>query len=400
MHLSPLDQLTRLATKKSLFVCGIMSGTSLDAIDVALVDIHGGGKGTSLSVRHFSEVLFPEEIREMILANSVASTSNVSELCVLNGALARLYAEAVQQACAEGGIDIHTIDLIGTHGQTVQHLPMPMTISGRDIRSTLQLGNGSMLAAMLGIPVIWDFRSADLALGGQGAPLVPYVDHLLFHSDEEDRIVLNIGGIANFTWIPAGADDYEVRAFDTGPGNMVIDALVRKFYAKAYDDGGRLAYAGRVNPDLKTWFLSNEYFRQPYPKSAGRELFGERFVENFVEIATEFGVHDPQDIIATAAQCTVFSIIVHINQIVKNGTRYSLYVSGGGVKNRFFMEGLRHGLPNAGIHLSDELGVPTDAKEAVCFAVLANEWVQGNPTSLPNATGSSRRALLGAFSPA
>ncbi len=396
---SPLEILTRLTLSEERLVCGIMSGTSLDAIDVAIVAIRGGGHGTQINVRHFSEVLFPEEIREMILANSVASSSSVSEICVLNSALAQLYAEAVQQACAECGIHLRDIDVIGTHGQTVQHLPEPMVISGRVIRSTLQLGNGSMLAALLGIPVIWDFRSADLALGGQGAPLVPYVDHLLFQSDTEDRIILNIGGIANFTWLPAGCHEDEVCAFDTGPGNMVIDALVRKFYGKAYDDGGRIAMSGTVNPDLKSWFLGNEYFRLPYPKSAGRELFGERFVENYVEIANEFGVRQPQDMIATAAQCTVLSIAAHIHQLVEGSTDYAVYVSGGGVRNGFFMNGLKHSLSDARIVPSDEVGIPSDSKEAVCFAILANEWLQGNPASMPNVTGCQKKVLLGAFSP-
>jgi anhydro-N-acetylmuramic acid kinase len=281
----------------------------------------------------------------------------------------------------------------------VQHLPEPILISGREIRSTLQLGNGSMLAALLGKPVIWDFRSADIALGGQGAPLVPYVDHLLFLSDAEDRVILNIGGIANFTWLPAGCPEHQVCAFDTGPGNMVIDALVRKFYGKAYDEGGRIALSGSVNPDLKSWFLGNEYFRMPYPKSAGRELFGERFVENFVEIAAEFGVHAPQDIVATAAQCTVLSIAAHVRQLVDDERDYALIVSGGGVRNGFFMDGLKHSLPRARIVHTDDMGIPIDSKEAVCFAVLANEWLQGNPTSMPNVTGCHKKMLLGAFSP-
>ena len=394
---SPLDILTRYSTADSHVVCGIMTGTSVDAVDVVIARIRGGGLALDAEILHSHRTLFPEEVRDMIFANSSPSTSSVSDICLLHAVLAEVYADAVHQTCREWGHEISDLDLVGIHGQTLYHIPEPVTVAGYSIRSTFQAGNGSMLARLLGLPVVSDFRSADIAAGGQGAPLVPYVDYLLFRSEEEDRIMLNIGGIANLTCLPAGGGEDEIFASDVGPGYMLVDQLMRKFYGKEFDEGGKIAGSGRINPDLKAWILSHEFFSLPFPKSTGREVFGERFMDNYLELAREFQVSTPEDLVATAAQATVTAISRVIAQLAGEETATGLYVSGGGAFNEFFLTGLRHSLPQCRVRTSDALGVPPDLKEALAFAILAHEWMQGHPANLPAVTGASQRAILGSF---
>jgi anhydro-N-acetylmuramic acid kinase len=398
MPRSPLDILHRLVTKDERLVCGIMSGTSVDAIDVALVRLRGGGAGTACRLVHGSETLFPEDVQQMIFSNAEATRSTVSDVCILHAALAHLYADAVREACAAADIPVAQIDLIGLHGQTIQHIPEPTRVGRHDVRSTLQIGSGPALAALLGVPVVSDFRAADMALGGQGAPLVPYVDYILFRHMEEHRLILNIGGIANLTWLPAGCLEEDVAAFDAGPGNMVVDALMRLYFGREFDDGGRVAQSGLVVPDLLDWMLRHPYFRQAPPKSAGRELFGGAYTAQLVQIAGELGVDAPADIIATAAECTVRSVAAAVRSLAPDNEPLTLYMCGGGAKNLFFRNGLRHSLPSARIAGLGELGVDPDSKEALSFAVLANEWLQGNAANLPRVTGASRPAVLGSFS--
>jgi anhydro-N-acetylmuramic acid kinase len=397
MTRSPLDILQRLVTKNERLVCGVMSGTSVDAVDVALVRLRGGGPGTALHLVHAHETLFPEELQDMIFANSEPSRSTVSDICVLHSALAHLYADAIREACGAAGIALADIDLVGLHGQTIHHMPEPTQAGPYDVRSSLQIGSGPTLAALLGVPVVSDFRAPDLALGGQGAPLVPYVDWLLFRHDTEHRIMLNIGGIANLAWLPACCRDDDVLAFDTGPGNMIVDALMRVLYGREFDDGGRVAQSGRVAPDLLDWMLRHPYFRQPYPKSAGRELFGTAYTQQYLQIARELSVAAPADLVATAAECTVRAIAAGVQSLVPADAPAALYLMGGGAKNLFFRNALRFALPAARVADVQELGINADAKEAVCFAVLANEWLQGNAANLPRVTGARRKILLGSF---
>ena len=387
-----------LATGESRIVCGIMSGTSVDAVDVALLRISGGGRGTSLELLHYSETLYAEEIQQQIFDNMDASTSNIYDICVLDAALAHAYADAVMQACNDAGISLADLALVGMHGQTLHHLPEPVIVGPYSLRSTFQAGSGSMLAALLGVPVVSDFRAADMALGGQGAPLVPYAEYLLFRSTEEDRVLLNIGGISNLTWLPMNCAEHEVTAWDVGPGNMVVDGIMRQFFGREYDEGGEVAATGRVNADLLSWMMSHPFFREKAPKSTGRETFGRNFLATLLQIARDLEVQSAADLVATASECTLRCIIRELSPLLGSGRPCSVYISGGGVKNQFFLNGLRHGLPSASMYDAAALGIPADAKEAVCFAVLANEWVQGNPANLPNVTGSSKRVLLGSFS--
>ena len=395
MTRSPLDILTRAVTKPSRLVCGIMSGTSVDAVDVALARVHGGGTAMRLDPLHFYETLYAEELQHRIFANCETASSNVNDICLLHTAVAEVYADAVRSLCQEHGNDVSEIDVIGMHGQTLRHLPDAIDLAGYAIRSTLQIGSGSTLATLLRVPVVYDFRAGDMALGGQGAPLVPYVDYLFFRSEKEDRVLLNIGGIANLTYLPRGCEARDVIAMDTGPGNMIIDALMRRFYGREFDEDGEVASAGAVNPDLLAWMLTHPFFRQKAPKSTGRESFGGEYLNELLDVARALAVLEVPDVIATVTECTVRGIVLHLRAILPQTAVFRMLVSGGGTKNRFIMKGLQHAFPGAVVEGTSALGVDPAAKEALAFAVLANEWLMGNPTNLPAVTGAARPALLG-----
>lgn len=356
-------------------VAGIMSGTSLDGIDVAVVDI----QGSDVKVLGYRTMPYPDKIRNQIFAVS-NTTTHTAQISRLNFLLADVYAKAVKKC----GVPVSTIQLVGCHGQTVFH----------EQASTLQLGDGSVLAEKLGIPVVSDFRTRDMAAGGRGAPLVPFVDYRLFVDPDIGRIALNIGGIANITTIPAGAEPDEVIAFDTGAGNMVIDQLVaiHTRRRRKYDHGGQLAAKGQVNQSLLKSLLRRAYYRQPPPKTAGREQYGREFVQDLIR--TELPM---LDLIATATALTAATIASGIERFVKHPA-LELIVSGGGVHNRTLMGHLADFLPEMRIRRSDEFGIDSDAKEAIAFAVLAYETWHRRPSNLPSATGARRPVVLGKVS--
>ncbi len=397
MYESPLEVLTRLVTTPERIVAGIMSGTSVDAVDVALVRMHGSGEQLRIDLLDYSETLFAEELQQRIFANMEVSSSNINDICLLHTTLGHIYADAVRQACASAGLDLSNLHLVGMHGQTLRHLPDAMELAGIRVRSTLQVGSAATLATLLGVPVVSDFRSGDIVLGGQGAPLVPRVDWLLFRSEEEHRVLLNIGGIANVTVLPRNCTSWDVVAFDTGPGNMLVDSLMRRFYGREFDEDGCIASSGTVQGDLIGWLMRHPYFSRPYPKSTGRELFGENYLDSYSQLARDLGITSPEDIVATAAECTVRSICGQLAPLLPPGLAFRMFVAGGGSRNRFFMDGLRMNFPHASIDTTESLGVPPEAREALSFAVLANEYLVGNPGNMPSATGAAREALLGSL---
>jgi anhydro-N-acetylmuramic acid kinase len=352
-------------------VAGVMSGTSLDGIDVAIVDV----RGRAVETIGFQSTAYPEAVRSAILAVSNTET-HTARISRLNFELAELYARAVLRATKRWG----PVELIGCHGQTVFH-------EGRS--NTLQLGEPAVLAERTGVPVVSNFRARDIAAGGQGAPLVPYVDYLLFRHTKRARIALNIGGIANITVIPPAATPGEVIAFDTGPGNMVIDALARDFSkgALACDRGGRIAESGQVNGKLLDDLLRDPYYRRKPPKSAGREQFGAEFVARLVRTGLP-----PADLIATATVLTAATIAIGIGE-----TRGDLIVSGGGVHNPQITGHLAAFLPGMSVSTSTDHGIDADAKEAIAFAVLAAQTWRGKPGNLPSATGARRPVVLGSI---
>ena len=347
-----------------------MSGTSLDGIDVAIVEV----LGRRIRTIGFLSTPYSEATRAAILAvsDAVAQTSAISRL---NFQLAELYARAVLRAVRRFG----PVDLIGCHGQTVYH-------EGRS--NTLQLGEPAVLAERTGLPVISNFRARDIAAGGQGAPLVPYVDYLLFRHPKRTRVALNIGGIANITVIPAAAAPEDVVAFDTGPGNMVIDALAREM-GQPYDRGGKIAASGRVDTALLDELLADPYYRRKPPKSAGREQYGAAFVARLKTTGLPL-----RDLIATATVLTAATIAMAI------GNRSAdLIISGGGVHNSQIVAHLAGFLPAVSISTSTDHGIDADAKEAIAFAVLAHETWRRKPSNLPSATGARRAVVLGSITP-
>jgi anhydro-N-acetylmuramic acid kinase len=374
-------------------IIGLMSGTSLDGIDAALVRVGGNGPRTRFKQLAFAEVPFPHGLRRMLLRNSAPDSSRVDEIARLNFLLGVLYAEAARKVAHDAGVPLRRISLIGSHGQTIHHLPRPRLMFGRRICATLQIGDPSVIATRTGIPTVGDFRIADVAAGGQGAPLVPYFDWLVFRSRTLNRLLLNLGGIANVTVLPKNCSPDQVAAFDTGPGNMVVDCLMHEFYGKSFDQGGRTAASGAVSLDLFRRMMRHPYLRRQPPKSTGREQFGDEYVQRLLRSA---GGYDREDIVATASQFTAYAVFDGYRRFVSRRMRADeIIVSGGGARNRFFLDELQRYFTGVKIRRVDEFGVTSDAKEAVCFAILANETLAGNPSNLPAVTGASKRVVLG-----
>ncbi len=383
--------------KKEKLVIGLMSGTSLDGIDAALVKIFNSGKDTKIEMVNFFTMPYPDELVDKLLNISQSCQTTIEEICRLNIVVAEYYLDAIKQLCRRSKVDLARVDLIGSHGQTIQHLPNVESYIGKKIRSTLQIGDPSLLASRTGIVTVANFRNADLALGGQGAPLVPYFDYLIFSSSRLNRILLNIGGIANVTILPKNCRLENVIAFDTGPGNMVIDRLMQILYNQPFDNHGSVAQQGKVSLPLLEKLLAFSYFKKAPPKSTGREEFGDEFVAKVIELGSQIKLPD-YDLIATATELTARSIF---DGISKGASEFALpdqiIVSGGGMFNRSLMTALRKLFDKTEILTSDELGISGEAKEALCFAVLANETISGNPANLPSVTGASRPAILGAI---
>ncbi len=363
-------------------VAGVMSGTSLDGIDVALVDIHKKIKPIA-----FHSVPYPTAVREALLSvsNNITHTATISRLNFLLGAL---YADAIHETCRRTRIPLQSIQLCGLHGQTIFHEGQPVEYLGMQVASTLQIGEAAVVAERTGIQTISNFREPDIAAGGRGAPLVPYVDYLLFRHRRIGRVALNIGGIANITVIPAAANPDEIIAFDTGPGNMIIDALVahKTKGRQRYDRDGRIAHRAHIHTRMLEAMMSDPYFALDPPKSSGREQFGREFASGL--IATGLPI---DDLIATATEFTAQSIA----QAIQFPNMKELIASGGGIHNRQIMRRLRDLLPELALSTTADHGIDPDAKEAIAFAVLAHEFVQGRPANLPSATGARHPAMLG-----
>ena len=378
-------------------IVGLMSGTSLDGVDAVLAEVQGHGTNLSVTQEAFAHTPYPEALRERI-HNAATNDASVQEVARLHVRLAHAYATAVDTVLADAGQDRAALDLVGCHGQTVQHLPDAATYAGESVRASLQLGNPSTLANRIDVPVVGDFRAADLALGGQGAPLVPYFDYACFTDADEPRGLLNLGGIANLTVLPAGASRDAVRAFDTGPANMVLDALARRLFDDPMDRDGTHAAQGTPDHDLLADLLSLDYFHREPPKSTGRADFGPGFVDDLLGAAQSRGLN-AEDTLATATLLSAGSVYqAYARYIRPEQSIERVIVSGGGVHNDTLMRMLADAFAPIPVESIAERGVDPDAKEALCFAVLAHETVHGVPTSLPSVTGAERAAVLGSLS--
>jgi anhydro-N-acetylmuramic acid kinase len=388
---------------RPMIVTGVMSGTSADGINVALVEIaepskpSARGQQPSIRLLGHREFAYSPKLRASILSAMNAESASVADLARLNFLLGELYAESILTAQRKLRAKI---DLVGCHGQTIYHQGDPRPFLGKKIATTWQTGEAAVIAARVGVPVVSDFRPADMAAGGKGAPLVPYLDYLWFRDPRIGRIVQNIGGIANLTAIPAGASADDLLAFDTGPGNMVIDALAQRLFRKPFDRDGGIAASGTVIESALTRLLREPFFQSKPPKTAGREEFGRDFAEQFLRSC---GNAKKQHVLATATALTAASIANAIERFVIAKSRNSLrelILSGGGAKNSTLVGMLAERLAPLGIVLrfSDEFGLPSQAKEAVAFAMLAYETWNRRPSNVPAATGARRPAVLGKIS--
>jgi anhydro-N-acetylmuramic acid kinase len=370
----------------------------MDGVDAALVRISGPAQRPRVKLLAFLTQPYPDFLREALLGIASGRSTDAKELSELNSFLGGFFAVPVVMLCAKCRVAPSRLSVIGSHGQTIYHQGSPVQESpqgqGRDA-CTFQIGEPAVIAALSGVPVVADFRQADMAACGEGAPLVPMVDYLLLRDAREGRVALNIGGIANITVIPAGAKPDDVFGFDTGPGNMVMDAIVRRFTGgkASYDARGRVAARGRVNEAVLASALADPFFPRLPPKSAGREQFGESFVKK------HFLTHRRmrfEDAVRTATELTARTIVDALERFVLARVKtHRLIVSGGGARNEFLMKRLHELLPSLKVVTSDRYGLPVDAKEAIAFAVLADRTMRGLPGNLPRVTGARRQLVLG-----
>ncbi|MGE7881486.1 anhydro-N-acetylmuramic acid kinase AnmK [Bacillus sp. NPDC094077] len=375
-----------------MYIAGIMSGTSLDGIDVALVHIEGNGVDSKVELIHFTTVPFCNDIKNEIQQALSIDTSNVQLICSLNFKLGLCFANAVKEVCKKADLSLEQLDLIGSHGQTIYHQPKK---DGNIISSTLQIGEPAVIAYKTETTVISNFRTMDMAAGGQGAPLVPYSEIILYKHQTKNRLLQNIGGIGNVTVIPSKRSNKSVIAFDTGPGNMVIDEVCQRLFHLPYDQNGGIAKQGVVVDEMLTYCMSHPFLEMNPPKSTGRERFGKEFVN---ELLKRFEKHNKENILTTVTMFTASTIVHHYKKFI-----FPLYeideviLGGGGSYNDTLVEMIRNGLreEKCRIRTQEDIGHSSAAKEAIAFAVLANETYHRNPSNVPNATGAKEPVVLG-----
>jgi anhydro-N-acetylmuramic acid kinase len=391
-----MTTLQTLFAKRDFLAVGLMSGTSMDGVDAALIRIPADRENPKVELVAFETESYPEELRSSLMEIAFGDQCTAEDLAVLHTSVAVSFSNAFFGVCRQVSVDPKSVDFIGSHGQTVAHVP-PSIDRLQPISGTLQLGPPGMIAALSGITTIGDFRSADIALGGQGAPLAPFADFLLRRSKTENRVVLNIGGIANVTYLPKSCSVDEVVAFDTGPGNMILDELYRVLYPTqgSFDRAGAKSASGLASESLIDTFLGFEFFERKPPKSAGHHEFGARFAWEFLARAQAAGLKNP-DILASATLLTTRSIGRAVRAFIEPaGGIDKVFVSGGGSRNQTILSQLTTELAPAKVLLVDELGIPAEAKEAVDFAVLARETVLSRHNVIHRATGASRPLILG-----
>ncbi len=378
---------------KTMVVAGVMSGTSADGVDVAVCRVSPGTDGLArvkvLTLRSF---VYPKKLRAAVLTVAGGEAVTAAEISRLHWRLGAVYADCVEETVADAGVKL---SLVACHGQTAYHQGAPTKYLGAPVRCTWQLGEPSVIAERLRVPVVSDFRPADVAAEGQGAPLVPMLDYCLFRHPTKDRLLLNLGGIANVTALPAGCDVNGVLAFDTGPANMVIDAVMQRLYTRGYDRGGATAARGKVLDDVVRGLMQDAYFSAPPPKSCGREQFGAAFVDSLI---ARCGNAAPEDVVATATALTVASLVDAYRRFCAQrlgGNKVEMFVAGGGAKNNTLMRQLQSALPEVRVATTESAGLAVEAKEAAAFALLGWLTWHGLPGNVPSATGANRAVVLG-----
>ncbi|HFU7085942.1 TPA: anhydro-N-acetylmuramic acid kinase AnmK [Bacillus cereus] len=375
-----------------MYIAGVMSGTSLDGIDVALVRIEGSGVDSKVKLIHFTTVPFRNDIKSEIQQALSIENSNVQLICSLNFKLGLCFANAVKEVCKEANFSLEQLDLIGSHGQTIYHQPKP---EGNMIASTLQIGEPAVIAYDTNTTVISNFRTMDMAAGGQGAPLVPYSEVILYRDPSKNRLLQNIGGIGNVTVIPSQKSDQNVIAFDTGPGNMIIDEACQRLFQLPYDQNGEIAEQGEVVDEILTYCINHPFLKMNPPKSTGREHFGEEFVSQLLK---RYEKHSKENILTTVTMFTASSIVHHYKEFILPYYEIDeVILGGGGSYNDTLVEMIRYGLKDekCTIFIQEDIGYSSEAKEAIAFAILANETYHRNPSNVPSATGAKKSVVLG-----
>ncbi|MFC1554649.1 anhydro-N-acetylmuramic acid kinase [candidate division KSB1 bacterium] len=390
-----MKELAETAEKDVKNCIGLMSGTSMDGVDSVLVRITGSGKETGIELIDSITYPLPEDLRNEVLDYIAEDSIPLSKVSQLNFLFGKIFAEAVKILIAKAGLKNSDIDIIGSHGQTVFHHPQKEQLYDKSISSTLQIGEPSVIRAETGILTVGDFRVMDVSLGGSGAPLVPFFDYLALSSPIENRGALNIGGIANITVLPADASMDKVFAFDTGPGNMLIDRLMYKLFKIKFDEDGKTAKQAEPNEELLSDLMEHPYIQKAPPKSTGREEFGDNLIKTILRRSNKLKLSS-NEIISTVTEFTAASIEKNYGLFIE--PEYELkriIVSGGGVKNSELIRRLSTRLKNVAVESSENYGISPDYKEAIAFAVFANEAVMGNAVNLPKVTGAGSPGILG-----
>ena len=392
-----MKSIQEIVHKKTKLVIGLMSGTSADGLDAALTEIDGCGLQTRVRQLAFVSLPYDEAARREILRLAGGKAGGSHDLCLFHFWLGHASLEACRAVCRQAGVMPDAIDLVGSHGQTLYHIPVPENYLGHSLAATLQLGEASVIAEGLGCPVISDFRVRDMAAGGLGAPLVPYAEYLIYSSGEKTVGLQNIGGIANLTVLPRGGQLADTFAFDTGPGNMVMDQLTERITSGRlhYDENGALAAQGKADADLLQWMLGDPYLKKAPPKTTGRESYGEMYVSALMQAGKERGLA-ALDILATATRFTAECIGIAVENFCPVQPD-ELVVGGGGSRNPVLMACLRARL-SIPVLTNEDLGYDSDAKEAVAFAVLANECLHGLCNNVPSVTGARHPVVMGKIS--
>lgn len=383
-------------------VVGMMSGTLVDGVDAALVEISGTDSEPKVKLLAFENKPYPPQVREKIFSLFTPANATVDKVGYMNFLLGEIYAKSALSVIEKAGMKPEEIDVIGSHGQTIWHAPIPESPDGIPVAYTVQIGEGSVIAERTGILTVSDFRVADMAAGGQGAPLVPFSEYLLYRREKETILLQNIGGIGNMTVMPAGAKPRDVFAFDTGPGNMIIDAVISAVTGgeKTYDTGGETAVKGKVCNALLDILKEEPYYRQPLPKTTGREHFGVQYTEKILSWWKENPI-PVEDLLATVTDLTAYSIAdAYERYVLPKYQASEIIVGGGGSYNatllRFMKE--RFAPHGVAVRTQEDLGLSSDAKEAVAFALMADCCMRGKANTLPSVTGAEHPAVMGKIS--
>ena len=388
--------------KEVRHVVGMMSGTSVDGVDAALVEISGTDSEPKVKLLAFENKPYPPQVREKIFSLFTPANATVDKVGYMNFLLGEIYAKSALSVIEKAGMKPEEIDVIGSHGQTIWHAPIPESPDGIPVAYTVQIGEGSVIAERTGILTVSDFRVADMAAGGQGAPLVPFSEYLLYRREKETILLQNIGGIGNMTVMPAGAKPRDVFAFDTGPGNMIIDAVSSAVTGgeKTYDAGGETAAKGKVCNALLDILKEEPYYRQPLPKTTGREHFGVQYTEKILSWWKENPI-PVEDLLATVTDLTAYSIADAYERYVLPKYRASeIIVGGGGSYNATLLRFMKERFAPHGVSVrtQEDLGLSSDAKEAVAFALMADCCMRGKANTLPSVTGAEHPAVMGKIS--